>query len=318
MDYGEAIAFFEAEGPYLLTTHVNADGDGIGATMALGGLLEQLDRPYRIILGDEHVDRKLSFLPQSHRIENIKLLTDRPLFDRAVYLDTPTVSQRRVGDVALLLNEEAKILVIDHHKALEGEGNVRLVDAGASAASELVFRLIQASKAEITPEIANQLYAGIAFDTKLFKYSHPVRGIKACAELVDFGADPQRVSDELFAHESYETVKTLGVGLSTLELHFAGCVASLSVDYETYCLDGDLDVVVDHAMSIDGVEAALFLKEEASGRHRVSLRSRGELDVNAVAAVFGGGGHERASGCTIEGLLEEVKQKLLKEVERIL
>ena len=316
MDYGKAIAFFEAEGPYLLSTHTNADGDGLGAMMAVGGYLEQLDRPYRMILGDEHVGGKLSFLPRFDRLETMRSLKDRPLFDRAVYLDTPTMAQSRVGDVGRLLSEEAKTLVIDHHKAHEAEGDVRLIDQGASAASELVFRLLQASKAEITPEIANQLYAGIAYDTKLFKYSHPARGIKACAELVDFGANPQRVSDALFAHESYETIKTLSVGLSTLELHFDGRVTSLRVDRETFSLGGDLDAVVDHAMSIDGVEVALFFKEEASERHRVSLRSRGAFDVNAVATVFGGGGHERASGCTIEGPFEALKQRLLSEVEK--
>ncbi len=316
MDYREAIAFFEAEGPYLLSTHINADGDGIGACLALGGLLEQLDRPYRIIVSDEQVGDKFSFLSQFDRLESIHSLSDRPQFDRAVYLDTPTIKEERVGEVALMLSESAQVLVIDHHKGRGDEGDVRLVDTGASAVSELVFRLIQAANVEISPEIANELYTGIAFDTKLFKYSHPARGIKACAELVDFGADPQLVSDALFGHESYETIKTLGVGLTTLELHFGGRVTSLSVDYETFSLGGDLDFVVDHAMSVDGVEVALFLKEATPGRHRVSLRSRGELDVNAVATLFGGGGHQRASGCTLEGPLGEVKQRLLREVEK--
>jgi phosphoesterase RecJ-like protein len=268
------------------------------------------------VISDERVNRKFSFLSGFDQIESIGSLSDQTRFDRAIFVDTPSFHVRRVGDVVELLNEGARVLVVDHHSGHDDEGDVRLVDPLASAASELVFRLIQEAGIEVTAEVATQIYAGIAFDTKLFKFSHPDRALKVCAELADLGADPQEIADALFAHESFETIKTLGAALSSLELHMEGRVSTLVVDHAVYAMGGDLDYVVDYATAVEGVEIALFFKEEAPGRFRVSLRSRCEVDVNEIAQAFGGGGHPKASGCQIEGALDEAKQELLRAVEQ--
>ena len=314
MVYREAAEFLSSDETLLLSTHINADGDGIGALLALSGALERLGRDHRIVLGDASPDAKFSFLDGFDRLTPFESLPDDVSFSHAIIVDTPTYAEHRVGKVATLLDDETRILVIDHH-AVDAGGNVaRLVVADASAASELVFRLIQHLGVPVTPAMATQLYAGIAFDTKLFKFSHPERGLKACAELVDLGADPQVIADAVFASEKYETVKTLGLALASLERHLDGRVNTLSIDHETYALGGDLDLIVDHAMAIRGIEVSLFLKEEAPGRFRVSLRSRSSLDVNQIAGKFGGGGHKRASGCTLEMTLEDAKKVLLAEV----
>ncbi|MDP6041096.1 MAG: DHHA1 domain-containing protein, partial [Candidatus Latescibacteria bacterium] len=122
------------------------------------------------------------------------------------------------------------------------------------------------------------------------------------------------IAEELFTHQTYETVKTLGIALANMTLHKEGQICALYVDHATYTMGGDLDVVVDHAMSIDGVEVALFFKEESPGRQRVSLRSRGKVDVNRAARQFDGGGHMRASGCTIEGTVNEAHEQVLAAV----
>jgi phosphoesterase RecJ-like protein len=316
MDYSEAIAFFEPDETYLLSTHRNADGDGLGALLALGGMLDHLNRQFRIILGDDRPDGRFSFLDGFDQIETCGSLKERPSFDRVVFVDTPTYDIRRVGDVALMLAQGAQTLVIDHHAGRGDRADVRLVDSEASAASELVYRLALAAGTPVSADMAKQVYAGIAFDTKLFKFSHPGRAVKVCAELVDLGADPEEIADVLFASESFETMKTLGVALSTLELHMHNRVGTLVVDFETYKMGGDLDFVVDHAMSIGGIEVAIFFKEETQGRFRISLRSRGKVDVNEIVRVFGGGGHQRASGCEIMKPLNESKKALLAEVEK--
>jgi phosphoesterase RecJ-like protein len=316
MDYSKAIAFFEPDTPYLLSTHRNADGDGIGALLALGGVLDHLGRKFRIIVGDEQPDIRFSFLAGFDRIESSGSLTGRPAFDRVVFVDTPTYDIGRVGDAALMLAQGAQILVIDHHAGRGDRADVRLVDSNASAASELIYGLARAADVPVSADMAKQIYAGIAFDTKLFKFSHPERAVKVCAELVDCGADPEEIADILFARESFETMKSLGAALSTLEMHMDNRVSTLVVDHQTYKMGGDLDIVVDHAMSIDGVEVAVFFKEETPGRYRVSLRSRGNVDVNEIARVFGGGGHQRASGCEIIKPLEEARKALLAEVEK--
>ena len=318
MDLARAVAFFESEGPYLLSTHVHADGDGIGALLGLSSALDQLGKQNRIVVADVEPDRKFAFLEGFEKIESIHDYESTEAVPFAVFVDTPTISAHRVGNVARLIGFETRTMIIDHHVGGSEEGNVLLIDSGASAASELIFRLIQEFDAEITPEIATQVYAGIAFDSKLFKYSHPERALKAAAELVDYGADPTWIADQLFAHQTFETVKTLGIALAGLELHADGQIVTVSIDHETFQLGGDLDGVVDQAMSIDGVEAALFFKEQSAGVHRVSLRSRGKVDVNAIARKFGGGGHQNASGCTIEKSLGESLKELLDEVEAAL
>ncbi len=314
MDLTGAISFFEPDEPYLLSTHVNADGDGIGCLLALREMLVQKERVCRLVVGDETLNPKFAFLQGFDHIELYGSLSDRPVFKRAVFVDTPTLDPRRVGNVGRLLGVGARTMIIDHHASEKQEGDVRIVDREASAASELVYRLLLAAGTAINPAVANQIYAGIAFDTKLFRVSRPERGLKVCSELVDLGANPEAVADALFARESYETMMTLAAALGTLELHFGGRVNTLVVDHGTYRMGGNLDPVVDHAMAIDGIQAALFFKEEAPGRFRVSLRSRGAVDVNRIAVTFGGGGHTRASGCKIEKPIDEAKRLLLDEV----
>ena len=317
MDYSRALAFLEAEGPFLLSTHVNSDGDGLGALLGLGRMLDKLGKPYRMVLADNNPDRKLAFLSGFEEILSFRDLTDQEPVSHAIFVDTPTISAHRVGNVARLIDQDTRTMIIDHHAGSE-EGNVLLIDSDASAASELIFGLMKATGVDIDIEMATQIYAGIAFDTKLFKFSHPERALRACSELVDFGADPVSIADHLFAHQTVETVQTLGHALSTLELHFDGRVATVSVSHDIFQMGGDLDSVVDQAMSIDGVEVALFFKEQSPGYHRVSLRSRGLVDVNAVARKFGGGGHRNASGCAVENSLGESRRGLLDEVGHIL
>lgn len=312
MDFQSALNFLLSGDDLVLTTHVHADGDGLGAVLGLSHWLARRDREHRILVADETLDRKFWFLPGYERVALRGAWDDDSPVQRLVVVDAP--SKERVGDVADLIGPATQTLVIDHHLG-EGEaGDVRVIDVDASAASELIYLLIRASGTGFTPEIATCLYAGIAFDTKLFKHSHPERALRVAAQLVDLGADPQQIAEDLFFHQTYQTVKTLGVALSNLALHENGRISALHVDHETLMMDGDLDGVVDHALSIDGVEVALFFKEYEPGQQRVSLRSRGNVDVNRIARQFDGGGHRRASGCLIKGPVDEARARLLSAV----
>ena len=314
MDYQSALNFLLSGDDLVLTTHVHADGDGLGAVLGLSHWLTRRDREHRILVADETLDRKFRFLPGYERVALRGAWDDDSPVQRLVVVDAPTPSKERVGDVAELIGPATQTLVIDHHLGEGEEGDVRVIDVDASAASELIYLLIRASGTGFTPEIATCLYAGIAFDTKLFKHSHPERALRVAAQLVDLGADPQQVAEDLFLHQTYETAKTLGFALSNLTLHENGRVSALYVDHKTMMMDGDLDGVVDHALAIDGVEVALFFKEYEPGQHRVSLRSRGHVDVNRIARQFDGGGHMRASGCRIKGPVDEARARLLSVV----
>lgn len=313
MNFQAALNFLLAGEELVLTTHVHADGDGLGALLGLSHWLTRQDQKHRIVVADETPDRKYRFLPGYDRIESV--YCPIPVVPRLVVVDT-TTSKKRIGDVANLIGPATKTLVIDHHVNEEEVGDVRVIDTDASSASELIYSLINwyGSNSGFTPEIATCLYAGIVFDTKLFKHSHPERALRAAAKLVGHGADPQQIAENMFLHQTYQTVKTLGFALSNLMLHENGQISTLYVDHKTHAMNGDLDGVIDHAMSIDGVEVALFFKEQEPGQQRVSLRSRGKVDVNRIARQFDGGGHIRASGCEIKGSVGQVQARLISLV----
>ena len=320
MDFQAALNFLFSGDKLVLTTHVNADGDGLGALLGLSHWLTRQGKKHRLVVADETPDRKYQFLPGYNRIESVyphSARTRSSPVPRLVVVDT-TTSEKRIGNVAGLIGPATKTLVIDHHVDADEESDVRVIDPDASSASELIYLLInwyaRRSNAGFTPEIATCLYAGIVFDTKLFRHSHPERALRAAAELVTHGADPQQIAENMFSHQTYQTVKTLGFALSNLTLHENGQISTLYVDHKTHAMNGDLDGVVDHAMSIDGVEVALFLKEQEPGQQRVSLRSRGKVDVNRIARQFDGGGHILASGCEIKGSVNEVQARLLSLV----
>ncbi len=317
MDFQAALTFLLSGDELVLTTHVNADGDGLGALLGLSHWLVRQDQKHRIVIADEIPDRKYRFLPGYNRIESMSNPGLAPPVPRLVVVDT-TTSEKRIGEVADLIGPGTKTLVIDHHVDADEKGDVRVIDSDASSVSELIYLLInwyaRRSNSGFTPEIATCLYAGIVFDTKLFKHSHPERALRAAADLVTHGADPQQIAEHMFSHQTYQTVKTLGFALSNLILHENGQISTLYVDHKTHAMNGDLDGVVDHAMSIDGVEVALFFKEQEPGQQRVSLRSRGKVDVNRIARQFDGGGHIRASGCEIQGSVDEVQARLLSVV----
>ena len=317
MDFQAALNFLLAGEELVLTTHVNADGDGLGALLGMSHWLTCQNQKHRIVVADETPDRKYRFLPGYDRIESVYNPGLATPVLRLVVVDT-TTSKKRIGDVADLIGPATKTLVIDHHVDADEKGDVRVIDPNASSVSELIYLLInwhaRRSDTGFTPEIATCLYAGIVFDTKLFKHSHPERALRIAAELVTHGADPQQIAENMFSHQTYQTVKTLGFALSNLTLHENGQISTLYVDHKTHAMNGDLDGVVDHAMSIDGVEVALFFKEQEPGQQRVSLRSREKVDVNRIARQFGGGGHIRASGCEIKGSVDEVQAQLLSVV----
>ena len=320
MDFQAALNFLLAGDELVLTTHVNADGDGLGALLGLSHWLTRQGKKHRLVVADETPDRKYRFLPGYDRIESVyphSTRTRSSPVPRLVVVDT-TISEKRIGDVARLIGPATKTLVIDHHVDTGEESDVRVIDPDASSASELIYLLInwyvRRSDSGFTPEIATCLYAGIVFDTKLFRHSQPVRALRAAAELVTHGADPQQIAENMFSHQTYQTVKTLGFALSNLTLHENGQISTLYVDHKTHAMNGDLDGVVDHAMSIGGVEVALFFKEQELGQQRVSLRSRGKVDVNRIARQFDGGGHILASGCEIKGSVNEVQARLLSLV----
>ena len=316
MDWKRIGHFLKRGDHFLLSAHVNADGDAISSVLAFRKVLRRWNKQYSIVLHDETPDPKFVFLGA---YDEIRSYHDCALDDRsvcfAVILDTPTLD--RTGDISRLLSPEAQVLNIDHHESNQKFGTINIVKSNACATTELIYYLVYALGLEIDREMASLIYTGILFDTGRFMFSNTSKqALAICAEMVGFGARPDLIANEVYGEKSSETTRMLGQALCSLEVYMDGRVGSIYLDPDALSSGGDLDGFSDYPVLIKGVEVSVFLKEHEKNRFRVSLRSRGNVNVNFVAQTFGGGGHRNASGFWVEGSLQETKTRVLRELRK--
>ncbi|MDE2814234.1 MAG: DHHA1 domain-containing protein, partial [Gemmatimonadota bacterium] len=206
---------------------------------------------------------------------------------------------------------------IDHHRDNECFGAVNIVE-DVSSTCELLYHLAIGLGYEIDSVAADQLYAGILFDTGGFRFSLTTdTTFEVAADLVRRGARLDAIAQDVFGNKSFGSVKQRGQAIESLVLRLGGRVAVLHLDREAMSA-GEPDEVVNYGLMIRGVEVAVLLKERAPGCYRISLRSRDEVDVSQVASTFGGGGHARAAGLELTGAPEDIVENILAEIDRYL
>jgi bifunctional oligoribonuclease and PAP phosphatase NrnA len=306
-----------------LSTHMNADGDGCGSETAMARLLAQRGLEVRIVnptpwpalfdflLGDDVQDRTAK---GSAALKGIDLLVVLDISD-VKRLGVLTESVRRLT---------VPTIVIDHHIASDDPaGTILLTDVAACATGELVYDLARVLELEITPAIARSLYAAILTDTGSFRFSNATPRCHAvAADLLSAGVDPEEMYVRIYASAPAGRVRLLGEVLATLGVDERHGLAWLSMGagaLEKYDVrQEDLDGIVEYARSIAGTRMALFFRDLGYGKVKVSFRSTGEVDVNAFARQFGGGGHAKASGALIAGSLEEVREQVIAAAQRFL
>ena len=304
---------------FLITAHVNLEGDSLGSQLAMKELLDGLGKRSFIYDADP-VPQHLLFLPKAGNVKN--KITPEDKFDAALVLDCPTL--KRTGKVADVIKGKT-ILNIDHHISNEKFGTVNWVDATASSAGEMVFRLFKEMDQPLTKEAALDLYIAILTDTGSFNYDNTSQATHEIAgELLGYGVDPASVSENVYERRSVSDIKLLGRVLSTIKMALDDKVAYLEVTQKMLA-DTGADIsksegLVNYARSIDKVKVAVIFKEDSKDPKKinVSFRSKGEVDVNLIASSFAGGGHKRAAGCLVEGKLEDVEKQVLAKIEEIL
>lgn len=302
---------------FLVTSHVNPDGDGLASMLACGRILRTLGKQAWLV-ADGFLSPRYAYLPEIETIVPYRdgLEAELPVAN-VITVDVPTLS--RLERVAHLVPAEATILKIDHHPGDDDFGYFNYVRTEVSSTAELVYHICVGVGVPFDASLATWLYTGIAFDTGRFRFSSTTPDALIIAgEMVQAGADPQRIAEQLFYEYRPATLSLLACTLQSLECLLDGRLAILSLDHallsqERY-RDEDGDGFVDYAVSMQGVEVAAFLREHEPGCVRVSLRAKHGFDVRAVAEVFGGGGHRKAAGARIAGSIQEVKAKLVAEV----
>ncbi len=305
---------------FMITAHVNPEGDSVGSQIALFGILEKMGKNV-VMVQQDPVPDNLRFLRGSGSV--MRELPGDFVPRTLIMLDCPV--RERAGKVQRSLSGEEFTINIDHHVSNEYFGDVNWVESGMSSAGEMIYNIAVEMGVEITEEVAEALYTAILTDTGMFNYENTSRAThEAAGHLLSRGVRPNMVHRGIYESKSPEEIRLLGKVLSTLELFETGAVAIISMTRQM-CREEKVDIpstdeFINFPRAVKGVEISVFFKEDSSfeGRVNVSFRSSGKCDVNSLAARFGGGGHPKASGCVIEGSIEIAKAAVLSAVKDVL
>jgi len=301
---------------FVIASHVRPDGDAIGSQLAMAYALRGLGKEARIVNRDPPPLPLLSF-PGVADIEIAERIDDTG--DAVIVMESGDLSRTGVAglDAGFVIN-------IDHHVGNTMYGAVNWFDVSAAACGEMVFDLVRELRVPLTYEIAVHVYVAILTDTGSFHYSNiSPRTFDTCRQCVEAGVNPQAVARAVFDSNSLGRLKLFGAVLSGMQLDAAGQVATLTVDEQLLAACGatyeDTDGLINLPLAVKGIQAVIFFKRIGPDDWRISLRSKSNIDVNAVAKQFGGGGHKNASGCSATGSLDGLKalfqKKVLEQIE---
>jgi phosphoesterase RecJ-like protein len=302
---------------FLLTSHANPDGDAIGSEVGLARILRTLGKGATIWNADP-TPRVYMSLPGTDRIHHG---AEPPVgfpdsFEALITLECPTLDRCGLHEQ---LAGVLPILNIDHHLGNEHYGQVNWVDTAAPSLGEMIHRLARALNLSLDQATATSLYLTLVTDTGNFRFANATaRAFEAAAELVNEGAQPQEVARWLYESQPQSAIKLLGETLQTLELDADGRIATLLLTLEMSARagaqPGDSEGLIDVPRSIAGVDAVAVVRETGPGQCKVSLRSRGDVDVERIARGHGGGGHRNAAGFAIEGTCAGVRRSVADQL----
>ena len=291
-----------------ITGHVRPDGDCVGACLGLKNALEHLFPSLKAEVFLEPIPERFLFLKGASSIHTEPSDQD---FDVVFALDCNVAS--RLGRHAGLLENAKKTVCIDHHISNGPFTDLDYIESEASSASELVCLLIGTGNLPFAS--CEALYMGIAHDTGIFQYScTSSRTMRIAGELMDQGIDYPHIVAKTYYEKTYYQKQIMGRALLESVRMLDGKVIFSAIrrkEMDFFCVEpADLDGIVSELRSVEGVEVAIFLYETAPSQFKVSLRSAGRVNVNAVASRFGGGGHKLASGCEMQGSVHDVINNL--------
>ena len=304
---------------FLITSHVDLDGDAIGSELGLALILERMGKRVAVV-NQDHLPSRYEFLPGLHLLQN----SAEPItgIGAAVVLDCTSIA--RIGGVGRILTDtNIPVVNIDHHDSNVHFGSINFVRPDACAAAVLVLELIRELGENTGPDVATCLYTAVLAETGSFRLSNTSReALTVSAGLVQEGADPAAIAAQIYGRKAPATLRLVGEALHSLEAAHDGNTSLMHLDLaqmERSGVAGDqLEGLVNFAMSVEGARAAVFLRELPDGIIKVSFRSDGTVNVDLVAREFGGGGHSNAAGARVQGTLADVRGRILDRIEKAL
>ncbi len=294
--------------------HVRPDGDCVGSVLGLYNYLKKAMPAGTQI--DAYIERPSDVFNMVAGLDEIHETADEQSapYDVFFCLDC---DDSRLGHAASLYANAKKRINVDHHISNKGSGDINYIDATAGSASELVFDLLDLEKMD--EACAKALYIGIIHDTGVLQYSNTSpKTLRTVADLIGFGFDFSTLIEETFYQKTYAQTRVCGKAMFESKLLLGGKVAYTVVTDETmkeYGLTSkDMDGIVNQIRNIKGVECAVFLYQQSEAEFKVSMRSTDLVNVSDIAVHFGGGGHKKAAGVTMEGSADEIITRITARI----
>ncbi len=312
--------FIEEHDHFLVVAHVNPDGDAASSTFAMGWLLNRLGKQFTMV-NEDPIPKKFSYLWGYDQLTEFAHLPENLIIQAVISVDC--ADESRMGKLRERFPANVPLLNIDHHPTNDYFGLVHLIREDAAATVELLFDLTAKLGLQMTKELAECIYTGLLTDTGGFRYSNTSPEVmRIASDLLQHGVQGHQLAETVLETITRSHISVLQRALGTLTFAYEHRICWISVsaaDIElTQATPEDLEGLIQYPRNIEGVEVGLLFKQVDANRVKISFRSSGNVDVAKVAKSFGGGGHVRASGCTVDGSLEEVIEQVVAEVGRAL
>jgi bifunctional oligoribonuclease and PAP phosphatase NrnA len=296
---------------FFLSSHQRPDGDAVGSAMAMALTLREMGKSATVV-----VDAPLPhFLqPFPHVGDIVIAQTVDEARDGSLIMECSSLERTGVSGL-----DRSPLLNVDHHLGNTRYGALNWIDESAAACSELVFTLIETLGVPMTPAIATHIYLGLLTDTGSFHFSHITpRSFDIARQCMEAGADPQWIARTHYDNSTLARVKIFGAVLNGMRLDPSGRVALLTTTKDLLATTGgsydDTDGIINFPLSVKDIQAVAFFKQVSSHDWRVSMRSKGDVDVAAIARAHGGGGHKNAAGCSAHGELAALQERFLGSI----
>ncbi len=304
----QVVELIENKQNFAITTHVRPDGDGVGSSLGLCWLLRSLGKSAEVIVRDT-IPVSYANLPGADEIKQVAEVNGK--YDAIFVIECSDLARPGIRGL------ENQITVnIDHHATSEHFGTINWIDQTASAVGEMIFNLCKAIGGRITKEIAECVYLALVTDTGSFHFPNTTeRTLKVASELIKAGAKPARISEAVYNSYPWSRIELMRQVLATVRRDESGRVAwmrqTLAMREDSQAVDGDNSGFVNIPLAAKEVEAVIYMREVEPNIYRVSLRSKGDINVARVAEKFGGGGHKNAAGCRVEGDWDEKEKEII-------
>jgi phosphoesterase RecJ-like protein len=309
----EIVDAIHARKRFVLSSHARPDGDSIGSQLAMAYALRNLGKEVTVV----NVDPAPPPLMQFPGVPEITVAPRADgQYDAAIIMECSDLGRTGVAGL-----ERCFVINIDHHPGNTAYGQINWFDSTAAACGEMVFDLIRALGVPLSLDIATHIYLAILTDTGSFHYSSiSARTFEMCREAIEAGVDPVLVARNVYDSNNMGRLKLFGAVLSEMQIDATGRIAIVYLDHEMAREAGgtyeDTEGLINLPLTVKEIQAVVFFKQVEGDEYRVSMRSKGDIDIGAVAKDFGGGGHKNAAGCTVTGAIDALQKLFIEKIEQ--